>query len=104
MKTNLKPNLKAPASLPLAFATSPGFRVRIRRHRNAVHRRFPSQNCEQRKLTELVLNEAEALAWQTPFPHLVFPTLADEMAETLAKWRERQNAVRRGEVEQSLAV
>ena len=96
--------LEAGESLPLTFAKSSGFRVRIRRHRESVHRRFPSRSTGQHKLTELVLNEAEALAWQTQFPHLVFPTLADEMAESLAKWRARQEAVRRGDAEHSLAA
>jgi hypothetical protein len=103
MKLKAKPTTKATASLPLAFATTRGFRVHIRKHRDAVHQRFPSQNDGQRKLINLVLNEAEALACQTPFPHLVFPTLAEEMAETLAKWRARQQALRRQEAEHSLA-
>jgi hypothetical protein len=44
-------------------------------------------------LARLALNEAEALAWQTGVPHLVFPELADEKIRELAAWRERQMAV-----------
>jgi hypothetical protein len=32
----------------------------------------------QEQLLRLALNEAEALAWQTLYPHLVFPALAAE--------------------------
>ena len=28
------------------------------------------------QLLKTAVNEAEALAWQTPYPHLLFPTLA----------------------------
>ena len=39
-------------------------------------------------LLRLALNEAEALAWQTGYPHLVFPTLAMEKAQSLAVWHQ----------------
>jgi len=32
----------------------------------------------------LALNEAEALAWQTPYPHLFFPDLAAEKIQAVA--------------------
>ena len=38
----------------------------------------------------LALNEAEALAWQTQYPHLVFATLAREKAHAAVKWENRQ--------------
>src|SRR2546427_4626702 len=38
----------------------------------------------------LALNEAEALAWQTAYPHLVFPALAAEKAQAVATWHARQ--------------
>lgn len=45
-------------------------------------------------LLELTLNEAEALAWQSGFPHLLFPTLAEEKVRSLGAWHERQQSVR----------
>jgi hypothetical protein len=42
------------------------------------------------QLLRLALNEADALAWQTGFPHLVFPVLAAEKAQDAARWRLRQ--------------
>src|SRR5271154_4953240 len=45
-------------------------------------------------LFRLALNEAEALAWQTDYPHLVYPTLALERVQAVAAWRKRQQSVR----------
>src|ERR1051325_8847549 len=49
----------------------------------------------QERLLRLALNEAEAVAWQTTFPHLFFPTLAMEKVQALADWSARQQSVRR---------
>ena len=45
-------------------------------------------------LLRLALNEAEALAWQSGIPQLVFPTLAREKAQAAAKWHRRQRSIR----------
>jgi hypothetical protein len=45
---------------------------------------------EHQHLLELAMNEAEALAWQTDFPQLFFPTLAAEKAGAVAGWHARQ--------------
>ncbi len=45
-------------------------------------------------LLELALNEAEALAWQSEFPQLFFPTLAEEKVQALGAWHERQKSLR----------
>ena len=47
----------------------------------------------QEKLLRLALNEAEALAFQTDFPHLVFPDLAMEKVQSAAAWRNQQQAM-----------
>ena len=47
------------------------------------------------RLLRLALNEAEAVAWQTTYPHLVFPTLATEKVQAVAAWNLNQKAVRR---------
>src|SRR5687767_14176476 len=54
---------------------------------------------EHGRLLRLALNEAEALAWQTEFPHLVFPELAREKAQAALVWHERQRSLRRGAAE-----
>jgi hypothetical protein len=47
------------------------------------------------KLFRLALNEAEALAWETGYPHLVFPVLASEKVRATAQWTARQQFLRR---------
>lgn len=44
-------------------------------------------------LFRLALNEAEALASQTAFPHLFFPALAHERVQAVVNWRQRQQAM-----------
>jgi len=49
----------------------------------------------QEQLLWLALNEAEALAWQTLHPQLVFPALATEKIQAVAGWHRHQRSVRR---------
>jgi hypothetical protein len=56
------------------------------------------------ELLQSALNEAEALAWQTPYPHLLFPVLAHEKASAVNNWAARQRRVQRASREISLAV
>jgi hypothetical protein len=58
---------------------------------------------EHTRLLRLALNEAEALAWQTDYPHLFFPALAAEKAQAAVSWHRRQRAVRRNGRELSFA-
>ena len=55
------------------------------------------------RLLRLALNEAEAVAWQSGFPHLVFPVLATEKAWAAVAWHRRQHALRRNESERAFA-
>ena len=45
------------------------------------------------RLVRLALNEAEAAAWQTKYPHLLFPALATEKVEAVAAWNARQESM-----------
>ena len=45
------------------------------------------------QLFRQALGEAEALAWQTGYPQLVFPTLAMEKVQAVAAWQRRQQAL-----------
>jgi hypothetical protein len=49
----------------------------------------------QEHLLRLALNEAEAVAWQTGYPHLLFPALAAEKVQSVAAWNAAQQSVRR---------
>jgi hypothetical protein len=45
---------------------------------------------DSKHLVQLALNEAEALAWQTDYPHLFFPNLAAEKLQAVGNWQARQ--------------
>jgi hypothetical protein len=47
----------------------------------------------QEQILRLALNEAEALAWQTLYPHLVFAGLATEKIQKVASWDSRQRSL-----------
>ena len=51
----------------------------------------------QEHALQLALNEAEALAWETDYPHLVFADLAAEKVAALVNWGQRQDAIQRGQ-------
>lgn len=57
-----------------------------------------------RHVLELAINEAEALAWETGYPQLLFPDLAIEKAHAVAGWHERQQALRHRSTPRLLAV
>lgn len=63
--------------------------------RNRIANEFHETLEANGQLVELALNEAEALAWQTAYPHLLFPTLAVEKVQSVAAWQTRQQSLRR---------
>jgi len=70
--------------------------AQIERTKQAILSEFGATLQAPEHLLRLTLNEAEALAWQTGYPHLFFPTLATEKAEALAAWHARQRSHRLG--------
>ena len=50
----------------------------------------------EERLLRLALNEAEAEAFQTQYPQLVFPTLAMEKAQEVINWHRQQEMRRPG--------
>lgn len=50
------------------------------------------------RLLRLALNEAEAAARQTMYPHLFFPTLAMEKVQAVIAWNTRWQSVRQTSV------
>lgn len=55
---------------------------------------FSELRRKQPRMLRLAFDEAEALAWQSGFPHLLFLVLAQEKAEAIARWDWRQNRIR----------
>ena len=62
--------------------------------RALVEREFSILSQREPRLLRQALNEAEAIAWQTGFPQLVFPSLALEKAGAVATWESRQRTMR----------
>ncbi|HWD19719.1 MAG TPA: hypothetical protein VHB20_10610 [Verrucomicrobiae bacterium] len=67
--------------------------AQIQKARTSVLVQFRGLIAEHDQALRLALNEAEALAFQTPFPHLVFQDLAEEKARAVAEWSEHQRYV-----------
>ena len=68
--------------------------AQIEKAKDAILAEFGETRGAHEQLLRLALNEAEALAWQTEFPHLVFPMLATEKAQAVAAWDARQQSIR----------
>jgi hypothetical protein len=72
--------------------------------KNGLTREFGSTLGAHGQLLKSALNEAEALAWQTGYPHLFFPVLAEEKAFSVNRWAARQRRVSRASREMAVAV
>jgi hypothetical protein len=64
--------------------------VQIKQAKRELVQKFGGQLAGHESVLRLALNEAEALAWDTHYPHLVFATLAMEKAQAAATWETRQ--------------
>ncbi|MBI3875728.1 MAG: hypothetical protein HY300_07160 [Verrucomicrobia bacterium] len=97
MKLNV--NYRTKKFIPsVRIAPAPPRDEQLRRLRQVVESEFPHLHESRGQLVKLALNEAEALAWQTPYPHLVFPALAHEKVSAVAAWHKRQAALQRQEL------
>lgn len=81
----------------LQFACGQCYQSIVRRLaavRAAIERRFGRSTPGYEHVLRSAINEAEALAWQTPYPHLLFPELAEEKAVAVQEWAAHQREVR----------
>ncbi len=97
MKSNLiyqsssrPPTARAHASPARAVSTA----ALINHVKSDILSEFQADLAEYPQLLRLALIEAEALAWQTDYPHLLFPALAAEKAQTIANWRTHQEQLK----------
>jgi len=81
----------------LAACTACGKKLmaRIQSVKSTLLSEFGQWAFGQEHLLQLALNEAEALAHETGFPLLTFPTLAREKVQAVAAWQLHQQGVRR---------
>jgi hypothetical protein len=78
--------------------------AQIQTAKQAIQREFRDAFGVPEPMLHLALNEAEALAWETEYPSLVFPALAMEKAESVARWQVRQRAIWGGGREYAFAA
>ena len=71
--------------------------AQIQKARDAIFAESRGAVAAHERMVQLALNEAETLAWQTAYPHLVFPALAMEKAREVAEWNQHQRSVQQGE-------
>jgi len=69
--------------------------ARIRQAKEAILADARTRSNASEQMLQLSVNEAEAVAWQTNFPHLLFPTLAMERVQSVTEWQRRQQLLRR---------
>ena len=76
----------------------------IEQAKNQLKAQFTNLREDHEHMLHLALNEAEALAWQTMYPHLLFPALAEEKVQAVNTWAARQSSVRQGRSLAALAA
>ena len=99
--THNRKNKGVPAEANRTGTVTP--REAVARLKQRFHEEFKELVGEHLHLLRLALNEAEALAWQTDFPHLFFPALAVEKAQAAVTWHRRQRKVRGAATEWAFA-
>ena len=78
--------------------------AQVQRARTAIVSEFRGSFGAPEQLLKLAVNEAEALAWQTEYPYLLFPELAMEKAQAVANWQTRQRSIRQGHAAYAFAA
>jgi hypothetical protein len=76
------------------LASCQKFVTRIERVKNNIVAEFRAAFTAHEQLLSRAIGEAEALAWQTAYPQLVFPTLAMEKVQAAVGWNARQQFIR----------
>lgn len=97
MKPNESRRISTISNIAAACATScRSVLAKIKDLKERIVGEFREQFGAPEPLLRLALNEAEALAWETDYPQLVFPVLATEKAQAVARWQVRQRIVHSG--------
>lgn len=94
MKTNELITDKPQSFAAACLASCRKLLTQFQKTKAAIQAEFRDVFGAPEPLLHLALNEAEALAWQTDYPFLVFPALATEKAQAVANWQVRQRAIR----------
>ncbi len=95
----MKPNLLAPKKLARFRTCCKKVADQLDRTKRALLWQFAAHRTAHQHLVRLALNEAEALAFQTGYPHLIFPQLALEKVQALSEWHQKQHSIRESDSE-----
>ena len=76
-------------------ATCQNLVTRIMAAKEAIFAEAFTRLKTQERLLPLALNEAEAVAWATNYPQLMFPALASEKVQAVIAWNDQQQSLRR---------
>jgi hypothetical protein len=87
--------MKMNLALPPTREKVPGY--------HPLQRALANAPLDRRRMLDLAVNEAEALAWQSGVPGLVFLTLAEEKLDAVNRWLDRQEKLRIRSAQWSLA-
>ena len=94
MKTTNKENQTSSQTLAGACLDSCRKLVaQVERAKKNLKAEFRQTFAAHEQLLAHVINQADALAWQTEYPHLLFPTLALEKVQSAVRWQERQRLI-----------
>ena len=107
MNTNIESKQLPTNRIPTFKATCLSFCQKVVNQIRNVKERLETEYLRrlggEKHALRLALNEAEALAFETDFPHLVFPELAVEKLRAFAIWNQHQQNVHRGNVSVAFA-
>lgn len=105
LKTGTKQNTERTHAslLRVCLGTSSAIRDGIENAKQNIVRLHAKTFEGQERLLALALNEAEAVAWHSEYPHLVFPELALEKAAAAVSWQRRQKIIQ-GNLETAFAA
>ena len=88
-------NAANPSSRNVCLRSCQRLLAQLEKTRNAIFAEFSEVLEAHEHLLHLALDEAEAMAWQSGVPQLVFPALAAEKAQAVATWHARQQSMQR---------
>lgn len=94
MKTNNPETASNRNLAEICLASCQKLVAQIKEAKDRILAEFQDRYETHEQLLRLALNEAEALAWQTPYPQLVFTDLAVEKAQAVAAWSSHQRLIR----------
>jgi hypothetical protein len=93
--TNTNKDLNAESTITNRYAQSyKKLLAGIEQAKDRIASEFQETLESHGQLFQLAMNEAEALARQTDYPHLFFPSLAMEKIQRVATWQARQHSLR----------